>query len=581
MASATRTSVFSSTGLPPPPDRSSFKTAAATGLSLASTRRGGFGDKTAVKRSVSVGSLPSAAGATGGLDATTRPPVATITEGFGVTAATSFGMKATAATTFSKLPLTATGKFVDPDRLINGEPWSTKWRPAPVQLVKDWGALGQKAKSILLTTRDDIAAGSRNSHLSHCNLGDHGMVVLREILVQTSILRNLNLQGNNIGDVGADLIANAFQANPGLQVLCLSSNRIGDAGAQAVARVVESHRSIALVSMESNNVRNLGACSLVSALTKNTRRKVSCILSNNPVQRFDQQSLADLSTAAGTVVALSEQGITLGQLLHIFSTGVRNGTIEPKGTKTSEVCLDVIMPMCTAASRSYSQACVPGNPPPMNYVIHAWDGLFEDLVRAVASHASGFRIKYDAVKCDPSDPQWIYNPEFVKKCFFIDVFCVNQLAHANARLHGEMTRFVDTPYFPFGSPLCQIDKLHLVASKISQRGGRILVVIDGANLVYTRVQTLYELHHAIEEDATLDCVFTGLRDLPKANRNGLLQSAGAATSETKRIVLEEIEARPGGLERFNEAMLKFVDDSARIEFEVKSGLREQRKIRTL
>mmetsp|Transcript_12204 Transcript_12204/g.22526 ORF Transcript_12204/g.22526 Transcript_12204/m.22526 type:complete len:572 (+) Transcript_12204:95-1810(+) len=567
-----RMSVISSgLALPPPPDRAPLKSAAATTLSFSSSKK--LASTGGMKRSASVGEMISAAAAATDIGKTAG------TEMFGGATTTSgFGMRASAsAATFSKLH--EPGKNVDPDCLINGEPWYTKWRPAPTQLVKDWGALGQKPKSILLTTRDEIAAGTRNTHLSHCNLGDHGLVILREMLMQTTLLRNLNLQGNNISDLGAEHIADVLQNNPGLQVVCLTSNRIADAGAAALARKVESHRSISLLSLDSNQIHNAGACKLVSALSKSTRRNISCILSNNPVQRFDQKALADLSKAASTIVSLSEVGITLGQLLHIYATGVKNGTIDPKGTKTGEVCLDIIMPACQSAYKSYSQACVPGNPAPTTYVIHAWDGLFEDLVRSVASHASGFRIKYDAVKCDPNDPQWIYNPDFVKKSFFIDVFCVNQLAHANARLHGAMTRFVDTPFFPFGDPYCQVDKLYLVATRIAQRGGRVLVVIDGANLVYTRVQTLYELNHAIEEDVTLDCVFTGLRDLPKAARQDLLENAGAATAETKRMIVEEIELRAGAIPKFNQTLLKFIDDSARFEFEVKSGLREQRKLK--
>eukprot|EP00971_Amphidinium_carterae_P242029 4805301-Amphidinium_carterae.1 len=70
------------------------------------------------------------------------------------------------------------------------------------------------------------------------------------------------------------------------------------------------------------------------------------------------------------------KSFTLGALFHPYlwglrellsAQGVKNGTIDPKGTKTGEVCLDIVMPACQSAYKSYSQACVAGNPAPTTY----------------------------------------------------------------------------------------------------------------------------------------------------------------------------------------------------------------------
>lgn len=440
--------------------------------------------------------------------------------------------------------------------------WSTMWRPAPEHLVADWHSLGGTAKGAVMQAKEDVQRGEVQAYLCNRNLGDNGTFLIADIL-QGARLRTVNLQSNKLGDAGAARLAEVLTPMVGLQVLCLSDNCIGDPGATSLSSLVEYHPNLNLLSLERNLVGDCGTSRLLTALGHNLQRKTEVVLTSNPVRRLDPGALHSLSAVAESVDRLSQVGVTLGTLLQIYTDGVASGDIRPRSTTTGEVVQKLLLPACAVALKSYSEAVTPSAPPPVTQVIHAWDALFEDLVRSVARHASGRR---SVEVLDPSHHDWCYSPEWTGKPYFIDAFCVNQHAHLNVRQSREYSRFTERPYFALGSTHCQVDRLDLVAHQLVHRGGRLLLAVDSSNTLLTRIHCLYELHQALEDHLPLDVVFAGVRFFPKSRRAEMVQTAEASIHQMRQRILDLVRDGPGGYERFNQVVLEFLDKNVDREF---------------
>jgi len=167
---------------------------------------------------------------------------------------------------------------------------------------------------------------------------------------------------------------------------------------------------------------------------------------------------------------------------------------------------------------------------------------------------------------DPNHYSWKLSPEWTGKSYFLDVFCVNQHWHVDVRAHGELSRFVDHPRLELGDPICQVDRLDLVAHRIIDRGGQLLLVVDTENLSLTRIHCLHELHQALCDGLPVDVIFGSVRVLPKNQRSELVQRSEASINETREQILEWIGDGPGGFEAFNQTILHFVDDHVDREF---------------
>lgn len=440
--------------------------------------------------------------------------------------------------------------------------WSTKWRPAPEHLVTEWHSLSGTAKGAVMQAKDELQQGQAQAYLSNCGLGNPGASLVAEIL-QNARLRTINLQSNQIGDPGAVQLAEALEPITGLQVICLANNCIGDVGAARIAKLIPQLGSLRLVSLDRNRVGDRGASVLLTALGQNAQRKTEVVLVHNPVRRLNQKALESLASVVESVDRLSKVGIALGTLLKLYTDGVKDGSIRPRQTTTGEVMQRLLLPACAKAIKSYAEAVTPGTPPPMATVIHAWDALFEDTVRTVARHACGQR---NVEVLDPSHHQWCFSPEWTGKSYFIDAFCVNQHAHHNVRCDGELSRFTERPTFALGSTYCQVDRLDLVAHKIVQRGGRILVAVDNDNLLLTRIHCLHEIHQAIQDRLPIDVIFSGVRVFPKGRRAEMVQMAEASVNQTRQMILESVRDGPGGYDRFNQVVLDFIDKHVDREF---------------
>lgn len=450
--------------------------------------------------------------------------------------------------------------------------WSNKFRSAPEHLLDDWHAMSQPGKVAIVRTRNELMNGEDEAYLSSCVLMDSGAALLAEILrVHAMQLRIVNLQNNCISNDGAVQIARALDVGGGsVQVINVANNHIGDDGAKQFAALLAVHPFLKACNMDSNFVSDVGANTLIRALTANPRPDVACILTNNPVNRFNPDSLQDLAKPAQTINSLANLGITMGLLLKVFWKGMQNGTIVPGETTTGEVVQRIVLPACEGKRCSWVGlfARSKPNPSPTTHVIHAWDGLFEDLVRNVANHACGRPPgKRDPdMTLDPNDIHWKYSPQWTNQSYFIDAFCVNQRAHVDARARGPYARFVDTPAWRVGEPCCQIDKLHLVASKIVLQGGRLLLAVDSRNAVLTRIQCLYEIFAAVDGEMPMDVIFAALGNFSWTDRESLVQRSCASSDYMRQLVLDEVEKHHvGGFTSFNESVLLCMEQYAEVE----------------
>jgi len=429
----------------------------------------------------------------------------------------------------------------------------------------NWRVLHARAKTAAGRGLSELAAGDTRIVVSNADIGNPGAILFSETLTQYKGVNNLNLAGNRIGDEGATALAKAIQGCVKLQVLCLSFNRIGDVGAKEIARLVEKHPTLRLLNLDGNLITDVGVSLLLGALSTNPRGLDICIaLTSNPVKRISTKSLENLAKSAATVKTLSTRGVTLGQLLKMYAQGCSDGTIEPETTTTSDVALDIIVPASAAARQSHAEVFGSGNARPMNFVIHAWNGLFRDLVRAIASHAT----RDPNPSLDLKDPLWVFDAfGYKEKSYFIDVFCVNQHATLNS-----MRRFgLDDPStFHIGDSSCQIDKFHLIAEQIQNRNGRVLVVVDYDNLVLSRILCIKEVHQAICSDPSkVDVSFCRLPSFPYDKMFTPVENCKASCCDDMDRILEEVEDDRGGHVAFDKDVVEFMTSSISAKYQEK------------
>jgi hypothetical protein len=321
------------------------------------------------------------------------------------------------------------------------------------------------------------------------------------------------------------------------------------------------------VNLDGNCFTDVGISSLLGALSSNKRGNDICIAAtSNPVKRMCTKSLENLSKVSATVKTLATRGVTLGQLLKLYEKGCAEGTIEPETTTTSDVALDLIVPVTAPARQSYVEAFGATNPRPTTFVVHAWNGLFRDLLRAIASHAT----RDPNPSLDLSDPLWVFDAFGYKdRSYFIDVFSVNQHATLNKfRRYG----LGDPSTFHIGESSCQIDKFHLVAEQIQQQhqNGRVLIVVDYDNLVLSRILCLKEVHQAICADPSkVEVNFCRLPSYPYGNMFTQARNCKASCNEDKDQILEEIEDDRGGQEAFDKDIVDFMTTAISAKYQEK------------
>ena len=101
-------------------------------------------------------------------------------------------------------------------------------------------------------------------------IGDEGVKILSEFLVDDSIIVNLDLRGNDISDYGAELLADVLLSNSSLESLVLSENDIGNTGAKSLAQALCCTSTLRYLELDRNpNIGEEGFCHLMKALSVN------------------------------------------------------------------------------------------------------------------------------------------------------------------------------------------------------------------------------------------------------------------------------------------------------------------------
>jgi len=404
----------------------------------------------------------------------------------------------------------------------------------------------------------ELKNGNGNIYLSNSDIGDAGVALLLQGMEGSSGARSLNLACNRITDSGACRLADAIAKHPKLEVLGLGQNGIGDMGAERLAAAMEDHPALRMLSLEGNQIGDPGASALVTSLASSSRRGLATSLAANPVKRLVGPALENLDSAASTVKSMSVVGVTLGQLLPLFKEACASGAIDPWKTTTNEAVQNIVLPGTSKQGMSYVQSGGHKNGPPMVHVIHAWTGLFQDLLKVIAMHASG---KAEP-SLDPGDDLWRYDPEFLEKSYFIDAFCCNQHSGTNRLRSFGLS---DNSAFPVGDARCEIDKLDLVAEQVRRRGGRVLVAVDSKSQVLGRLACLQEIRKALLDRVPMEAGFIYIQEAS----GSLAEKAEACSEKRRHELMEEIAVGPGGFQQFNQEIVDFINAQVAIKWKEK------------
>lgn len=470
------------------------------------------------------------------------------------------------------------------------EPWATQWRPAPPHLVGHWRSLGTKPQNAVAKGLADLTRGAKTLYLVHCSLGDSGMELLSEGLFRSAAasqaaLRTLSLSSNNIGDVGIQALTSAMgDTRTGenrccnLEVLSFSFNKIGDLGAIELANYLDMSPNLNLLSLEGNEVGDVGAARLVTSLAMR-RKPCSCPVIGNPIRRFSPAAQEDLTRPAVTVQRLATRGVTLRDLLRLYSDGQAHGLIDPATTTTFDVVHSMVLPQ-TALSSLTGQSFVEERrrqvaaPAPSRYMMHAWGGLFRDLLRCCVSQAlppDSSEQKDPPLDIDGEYFHW--HPEYLKETFFIDAFCVNQHLTVNTlRQFG----LLETRSYTMGESGCEVDKLSLVAGQVARRpNGVVVLCFDSTGLVLQRLLCLCEVHQAIQQGLPIEIKLAYPGQDPWNGALGAnVETASASSERERQVILEDIHMNLGGYSEFNKVITDFINAELGIERKLERRLAE-------
>jgi hypothetical protein len=109
------------------------------------------------------------------------------------------------------------------------------------------------------------------------NMGQDGVILIMQLLKQTSNLLHLNLSYNNISDDGCKFLSLAFKKNNSVQILNLECNGISDQGAICLSETIVTHKSLKTLKMALNIVTFEGVKHLASLLEKNPNSTINVI----------------------------------------------------------------------------------------------------------------------------------------------------------------------------------------------------------------------------------------------------------------------------------------------------------------
>jgi len=341
--------------------------------------------------------------------------------------------------------------------------------------------------------------GLRVLHLSNCQLTDLSGKSFAQALdtQREGPLRELYLGSNQITDVGGIALAEALEGHETLRVLWLEANKIGDSGSMRfVLALSRKGREDIQVNMAGNRPKRAGQKGVVKS------------------SRFDEAALGDLVRVARMIKALASRGITALRLLKFYAEQVGAGKIDPTISTTADVAKKLVATEMKEYWCSYSVFFT--KPQPDCYVIHAWGALFQDLVCAVVRHATGLLNP----KLDPDNVYYDRNPKALDKCYFIDVFSVNQ-NKGNGVLDAK----------------CELDKFEMVMNLVQLRGGEAIVAMDSDWLPLSRMWCLTEVHQALVTQMQLSISFGRHCPFPKERKGwGYIEKSEVTREEDAKVL---------------------------------------------
>eukprot|EP00930_Biecheleria_cincta_P027534 TRINITY_DN19325_c0_g1_i1.p1 TRINITY_DN19325_c0_g1~~TRINITY_DN19325_c0_g1_i1.p1 ORF type:complete len:1485 (+),score=400.89 TRINITY_DN19325_c0_g1_i1:141-4595(+) len=381
--------------------------------------------------------------------------------------------------------------------------------------------------------------GFQKIALSRNPLGDAGAAHLAKIFGKRCGLTCVSLISVNLGDAGATALAKGMLEQPGLRELWLGSNRVEDAGALSLAQAMEEHGGLRVLSLERNKITDKGVMDCVGVVVRLCKeelrglQEITVNMSGNSTRRFSESTLNNLAVAARTARLISKRCIKLEAMLKFWKEYTGVGKIDEDGHTTADVVKNVIIPETEAYGACYAEFyhCFL----PEFYVVHSWQALFGDLLRALATHASGFTLP----NLDPFHEQYTRRPEALTVRYFVDVFCVDQVRK-----------------FPEGDPRCETDKFDFIMHEMKRQDVKVLVAMDRDYVPLTRIWCLAEVYYAKQFDMPLLISFGPIRPMPRRRKALTINDMATSLDVDKTLLVEELTLRgPGTGEKFEDTVV--------------------------
>lgn len=371
--------------------------------------------------------------------------------------------------------------------------------------------------------------GLQSIVLDNNDFGDAGATMMAKVLGKGCVLTRVSLISVGLGDAGAAAMAKAMLKQPGLRELWLGGNLIEDAGASSLAQALEEHAGLRVLSLEKNKITDKGVMEFVGVVvrlcTEELRglQEITVNMRGNPARRFNEGTLNNLTVAARTARLISKRCIRLDTMLKFWKEYTGVGKIDEEGHTTADVVKNVVIPQTTAYGACYADFyhCFL----PDFYVVHSWQALFADLLRALATHASGFTLP----ALDPFHEQYNRRPEALKMRYFVDVFCVDQARK-----------------FPEGDPRCETDKFDFTMHEMKRRDVKVLVAMDRDYIPMTRIWCLSEVFYAQQFGMPLLITFGPIRPMPRRRKALTIEGMATSLDADKSFLVEELTLRGPG-----------------------------------
>eukprot|EP00931_Biecheleriopsis_adriatica_P101708 TRINITY_DN76794_c0_g1_i1.p1 TRINITY_DN76794_c0_g1~~TRINITY_DN76794_c0_g1_i1.p1 ORF type:complete len:1528 (+),score=506.88 TRINITY_DN76794_c0_g1_i1:85-4668(+) len=349
-------------------------------------------------------------------------------------------------------------------------------------------------------------------------------------LGQSRTLVCLQLPSVGLADEGATALAEVLPKQQSLRELWLSDNKVEDVGALALAEALKKHGQLRLLALDKNQITDKGIMDFVHTLLSISEgrdlKDITCFFGGNPTKRFNEDTLNNLSVAAKTARLISKRAVMMEMMLKFWKDFTGIGAIDGDAATTQKVVKDVVIPESILHGACYAE--FHHTFLAEFYVVHSWHGLFGDLLRGIATHASGFTEP----SLDPFHEQYNRRPEALTKRYFVDVFCIDQAKK-----------------YPEGDPRCETDKFDFVMSELSKREVKVLVTMDREYVPMTRTWCITEVHHAHQLEMPLLVSFGPIRPMPRRRKNLSVAETEASLEVDSTLLLGELELRGLGTKR--------------------------------